>query len=166
MINQSYTEGFKSMAVLKLTSPGSLGLNATARELGIPAPTLFGWRKKYANSCIIMSETKKRGDNLLPEEKLQILLETSSLSEKELGEYLRKKGLYSSDLEEWKNNFYNSQKSVGRPKKDPDVQELRKEKKELTREIRRKDKALAEMSARIVLLKKSHLIFGGTEDEE
>ena len=154
------------MAVSKLTSTSSLGLNATARELGIPNSTLFVWRKKYANNCIIMNKTNKRNDKFSPEEKLQILLETSSLSEKELGEYFRKNGLYSSDLEEWKNNFYSSQKSVGRPKKDPEVQELRKEKKELTKNIRRKDRALAEMSARVVLLKKSHLIFGGSEDEE
>ena len=153
------------MAVAKLTSPGSFGLCATAQELGIPAPTLFGWRKKYVNNCT-MKNTKKRNDNLSPEEKLQVLLETGSLSEKELGEYLRKNGLYSSDLKEWKNNFYSSQKKVGRPKKDPEVQELRKEKKELAKNIRRKDKALAEVSARIVLLKKSHLLFGGTEDEE
>jgi len=165
MINQSYTEGFRSMAVAKLTSPGSPGLNATAQELGIPAPTLFGWRKKYANSYF-MKNNKKKNNEWTPEYKLQVIAETLLLSKKGLGEYLRKNGIYSSDLEEWKNNFYNSQKGAGRPRKDPKMQELEKREKELTKNISRKDKALAEMSARIVLLKKSHLLFGGTEDEE
>ena len=43
---------------------------------------------------------------------------------------------------------------------------LKKEKNALSKNLRRKDKALAEMSARVVLLKKSHLIFGVDEDEE
>ena len=55
---------------------------------------------------------------------------------------------------------------MGRPKLDPELVELRAKEKELSRDLKRKDKALAEMAARIVLLKKSNLFFGGTEDDE
>lgn len=161
MLNQSYNEGFKRMAVRKLSMPSSQGLNATAREIGIAASTLFGWKEKYANNSIM----KNKKNEFTPEKKLQILLETHSLLEQELGEYLRKNGIYYSELEEWKKDFYNSQKRVGRPKKDPEIQVLKNKEKELIKNIRRKDKALAEMSARVVLLKKSHLIFGVEEDE-
>ena len=166
MINQSYNEEFKLMAVKKLSMPGSQSLSAIAREIGVPNTTLFGWRDKYVKNIFIMKNLKKKNNEFSPEQKLIMLAETSTLSEQELGEYLRKKGIYFSDLEEWKNSFYSSQKKVGRPKKDPKVQKLEKEKKELARDLKHKNKALAEMSARVVLLKKSHLIFGEIEDEE
>ena len=62
--------------------------------------------------------------------------------------------------------FFDSQKSVGRPKLDPEIVTLRKQKKDLERELRRKDKAMEELSARVILLKKSHEIFGVKEDDE
>jgi hypothetical protein len=43
---------------------------------------------------------------------------------------------------------------------------LRADKKELEKDLKRKDKALAEMSARVILLKKSHLLFGVNEEDE
>jgi len=81
---------------------------------------------------------------------------------------LRSKGLLSTDLENWKKEFYSSQQKNkgGRPKLDPEVAKLKKREKTLERDLKRKDKALAEMSARVVLLKKSHEIWGLPEDEE
>ena len=51
-------------------------------------------------------------------------------------------------------------------KLDPELVELRNKEKELSQDLRRKDRAFAEMSARIVLLKKSRLIWGDGEDDE
>jgi transposase-like protein len=108
----------------------------------------------------------KDSNDWTPEKKLQVIAQTLNMNENELGEFLRANGLHSTDLEEWKQNFYGSQKTVGRPKLDPELVELRAKEKELSRDLKRKDKALAEMSARIILLKKSNLLFGGTEDDE
>ncbi len=100
------------------------------------------------------------------EEKLLIVGETWTLSEHDLGSYLRKRGLHRSELEEWRAACAAAFKAAGRPKLDPETVALRKEKKDLERNLRRKDKALAEMSARVILLKKSHEIFGVKEDDE
>jgi transposase len=108
----------------------------------------------------------KKSKEWSPEAKLKAIAETLSMTENQLGEYLRANGLHSSDLEQWKQEFYSSQKAPGRPKLDPEVAELRNKEKVLSKEIRRKDKALAEMSAKIILLKKSHEIFGVNEEEE
>lgn len=113
-----------------------------------------------------MKKSQSQSDSWGPERRLQAIIETSSMSERDLGEYLRKNGIHSSDLEEWKKNFIEAQKGAGRPRKDPEVYESRKREKALERELNRKDKALAEMSARVILLKKSHKIFGDREDEE
>jgi transposase len=56
--------------------------------------------------------------------------------------------------------------SPGRPKKDSEVVELKHKEKRLEKELHRKDRALAEMAARIILLKKSRLIWGDAEEDE
>jgi len=132
-----------------------------SKELGIHHVTIRNWKKIYAN---ISSMTDSK--DWTPEKRLEVIIKTSSMNENELGEFLRANGLHSSELEEWKQNFYIAQKPVGRPKLDPELVELRAKEKELSRDLKRKDKALAEMSARIILLKKSRLLFGGTEDDE
>ena len=101
-----------------------------------------------------------------PEQKLEAIAKTYSMNEDELGEYLRANGLYSSDLESFKSDALNGFKSKGRPKLDPEVTKLRKQNNELSRNIKKKDKALAEYSARVILLKKSHEIWGEPEDDE
>jgi transposase-like protein len=101
-----------------------------------------------------------------PEAKLEAIIKSTTMSENELGEYLRANGLHSSELEQWKQEFYSSQKGPGRPRIDPELANLKAKEKELTKDLKRKDRALAEMSARIVLLKKSRLIWGDGEDDE
>lgn len=102
------------------------------------------------------------------EEKLKIVLETANLSESELGEYLRKHGVHSVELERWREEALSGLKTEkrGRPKVDPEVTQLRKEKKTLKRELQKKEKALAEASALLVMKKKAELIWGAEEDDE
>lgn len=168
MLHRRYNEGFKEAAVKKLLSPGSLGLKRTAHHLGVPSSTLFEWKVKYANK-VNMKQTKKLRlvKDWTSEEKLGALLETAKMSENELGKYLRANGLHSSDLESFKHELLSSSTpSRGRPKLDPEVVQLRKDVKILSRDLNKKDKALAEMSARVILLKKSRLLWGEPEDEE
>lgn len=161
----TYTESFKENAVRKLVGPGSPGLNATARKIGLPASTLYGWKKKYAMHSS-MKNNNKGSKVWTPEQKLEVVMKAFSMSENELGEYLRSNGLYSSDLDAFREECLSGLKSKGRPKLDPEVVGLRKEKKTLERDLKRTEKALAEQSARIILLKKSHEIWGDPEDEE
>jgi transposase len=163
---KEYNEGFKKAAVEKVLSSNSMGISGVASHLGIPITTLFSWKKKYANSFFMGKTTNKelRGD-LTSEEKMAILLKTAKMSENELGEYLRSSGLNSYDLENFKNEFVSNSPGRGRPKLDPEIVELRKNNKDLTRDLNKKNKALAEMSARVILLKKSHLIWGDQEEE-
>ena len=98
--------------------------------------------------------------------KLQVIAETLSLSKTELGEYLRKHGLHSHEIEEWKAECLGAFKSPGRPQKDLELKASIKREKDLEKNLNRKDRALAEMSARIVLLKKSRLLWGEPEEDE
>jgi len=164
MIRKTYSEEFKQSSIQKLLSPGSPGLSATARKIGVKPSTLFSWKRKYANQSLMKKE--KTINEWTFEEKLKALLETASLSEDELGAYLRSNGLYSSNLESFKKEILDAAPEKGRPKLDPEVTELRKQKKRLERDLTKTKNALAEQSARIILLKKSHEIWGVPEDEE
>lgn len=161
----TYTESFKENAVSKLLMPGSSGLNATSSSLGIPRSTLFGWKKKYAKRTGMKESEEKSIVNWSAEQKLEAVIKTASMSENEFGKYLRTTGLHSSDLKAFKEELVSSVPSRGRPKLDPEVVELRKLKKSLEKELRSTKTALAEQSARIILLKKSHEIWGVPEED-
>ena len=101
-----------------------------------------------------------------PEEKLEAIINQKVMSENEFGEYLRANGLHSVDVDNFKTEYLELLSTKKENKQNSEILDLRKEKKELERDISRKDKALAEMSARIVLLKKSHLLWGAPEEDE
>ena len=132
-----------------------------ARELEIDDPTIRRWVKKHGRAGVM-----SKSDSWTPEKKLQAVIETSNLEGEELGAYLREHGLHSEDLESWQKDFYRSQKGPGRPRKDSELAAAQKENKALEKDIRRKDKALAELSARVVLLKKKNLLWSEGEDDE
>lgn len=164
MRNVNYTESFKKNAVEKFLNSNSGTLKSAADKLGVPISTLYGWKHKYAN---ITSMTKsKKNKNYSPEQKLEILIKTSSLTEPELGTYLRSEGLLSSDLKMFKVDLVSSVPTKGRPKLDPEIVSLRSNVKSLSKDLKKTQRALAEQSARIILLKKSHEIWGVPEDDE
>jgi len=164
MSNVNYTESFKKNAIKKLLSSNSEGLTSIANKLGVPVSTLYGWKAKYANMPSMTKSTKNK--NYSPEEKLNILIKTSSMIEEDLGAYLRTEGLKSSDLNVFKEDLLSPNPGKGRPRLDPELVASRKDNKLLKRDLKKTQAALAEQSARIILLKKSHEIWGVKEDDE
>lgn len=164
MRTSAYSEEFRMNALQKLLSPGSPGLREIAENIGIPWSTLYSWKRKYASKTPM--KKNKRIENWSLEQKLEAVVKTSSMSENELGEYLRGNGLHSSDVESFKMEFLKTASEKGRPKLDPEVARLRTQNKTLERELKRKDTALAEYCARVILLKKSHEIWGDPEEGE
>ena len=158
---QHYSEEFKLSIIKKSLVPGGPSIARFARENGLVPTTVYGWRKKYANEFDMKTSNK-----LTPEKKLLIIIETASLPEHELGEYIRKNGLHSTDINEWKNECKAAMSGAGRPKIAPEVVDLRKDKKTLEKDLKRKNMALAEMSARVILLKKKNVLFGDPEEDE
>jgi transposase len=158
-----YSESFRQNVVESLLQ-GGLSLHATARKYDVSTSTVCNWKKRYANHSS-MNKSKKAND-WTPEQRLEAIIKTSSLSEQELGEYLRSNGLHTTDLESFKNDCLSSSNSRGRPKLEPEIVKLRKENKKLSSDLKRKDAALSEYAARVILLKKSHEIWGIKEDDE
>ena len=122
---------------------------------GINLLTLYSWQKQFNTSGLKVSKFSST-DKWSSEEKFAAVLETSALSEVELGEYCRVKGLYPEQIKAWKQACIsgNATKPSKRVKQTPEQKADKKRIKELERELRRKEKALAETAALLVLGKK------------
>ena len=113
-----------------------------------------------------MKKQSKRPQDRTAEEKLNIIIEYENLPEERRGQYLRKEGLYAENIASWRKQLEAAlSPSKKMPIKDSGRPEDRRKIKELERELMRKDKALAETTALLVLKKKANLIWGTGEDE-
>lgn len=148
-----YTTGFKKNIVRRLLIPDSLGVHEISEETGVAIPTLYNWLKKYREQIELANYQKTPEEWALPE-KSNALLEVAALSPEEQGEWLRRNGLQSIHLTLWKKELSKALAEIGKPVNKTNAKEARKKIRELEKEIRRKDKALAEMTALVVLKKK------------
>lgn len=161
----SYSEKFKQNAVRMYLTQG-FSYPQLSEKLNVSRSSLHYWVQKYGKIQDMKQPDKKLSKSWSPEQKLEALLKTASMNEEELGQYLRSNGLHSSDIESFKKICLEGFSTKGRPKLDPEVVALRKENKALDKDLKRNQKALAEQSARIILLKKSHEIWGTPEEDE
>lgn len=166
MLHQGYSREFKEAAVEKLLSRGSRPVAAILEEIGVSGPTLYQWRKDFANDAAV-KKTSKRPQDRSADEKLKIVIEFEKLAEDKRGEFLRKQGLHVEHIAEWREQIKAALNPVKRTQAErAERAEDRRKIKELERELRRKDKALAETTALLVLKKKADLIWGDGEDNE
>ncbi len=104
----------------------------------------------------------RRPQDWTAEEKLDAVLDYEKLEEEKRGGYLREKGLHSVHTERWKQQIIEGLTAPKQSKRDPRDKRI----KELEKELRRKEKALAETAALLVLKKKAQAIWGDGEDEK
>ena len=122
--------------------------------------TAHGWLKKYGNDIDKPKELKKSPNDWTLEERFNILVETVGLTEEARGIYCRQKGIYQYQLNEWHEIFMKTKIDSKNNEELAELKALRAENKALKKELLRKDKALAETSA-LLILKKKRIIFGG-----
>lgn len=151
-----YSEEFKDEMVKKMLPPRSMSAGALHKETGVPQPTLSRWRREAGNLTGMSQKRKK----WTPAEKLRVVLEASGLEDAKLGELLRREGLHEATLAQWRADAEGAlADGPRRGKPSAEARTIR----ELQRELHRKEKALAEVSALLVLKKKAHLLW---EDED
>ncbi len=162
---RNYSEELKSTMVAKLARPDGISAVALSQEVGIPHQTLSRWVKGYANfrgkGGGMMK--RKRPEDWTAERKLKAIVEYENLDEEQKGIYLREEGLHSVHLERWQQEFVEAYAS--RKKKTRGGDPRQKRIKELEDDLSRKNRALAETAALLVLKKKAQAIWGDPEDE-
>lgn len=173
-----YSEAMKARMIRRMTGPRALSATTVSQETGIPQPTLSRWLRSAGTLRVVTksdetpadgthaSAPRKRVQDWTPQEKLQAVLETVAMSDDDLGAFLRRHGLHREQLEQWRQQATSALGSDGPRRKrssGPTAEEKRI--RELERQLRRKDKALAEVAALLVLKKKADALFGVEEDD-
>ncbi len=162
-----YTEDFKEQVVRKMMPPNAQSVAEVSRSTGISEATLYNWRNHYRKQGKAVPADSSKPESWSGESKLAVVIETAALNETELAEYCRRKGLYAEQIIRWRDAAI-AGAGTQRPLNATERQELQQEKKkskQLEKELRRKDKALAEAAALLVLSKKAKAIWGEPEDD-
>jgi transposase-like protein len=162
-----YSSERKAAILNKLLPPSNMTVAEVAREEGISDKTLYHWRSKAKESGSPVPGKTPTTEHWSADAKLAVVIETASMSEFELSHYCRKKGLYTEQVKAWKvqclGGFQSSHEQALAAKKQ--TKSDRAEIKYLKKDLRRKEKALAETAALLVLRKKLNALWGD-EDEE
>jgi transposase len=159
--------------VRRMSGPKSISANRLAKEVGVSQNTLSRWLrdvardKKVKRNGHVAQLYSVRPDDLPAVEKLRLVMEASKLPDADLGEFLRRNGLHEAQLEEWRQKAEEAAVSaLEKPKKkrrgkSPEAKRVQ----QLERELNRKEKALAEVTALLALKKKLEMLFGEGEDD-
>ena len=145
-----------------MSGPDRKTIAELSREEGISTATLYTWRKTARSQGRLLPDFDDSPDGWSAADKFNAVLQTASLSESELSEYCRRNGLYSSQIERWRqaceraNDWSASENAESSRQKREDREKIRL----LERDLRRKEKALAETAALLVLRKKVDAIWG------
>lgn len=167
-----YTESFKAKMVQRMSGPNAVSATRLSREVGVSQPTLSHWLQ-VGRTLVRM--TKARAPEPIAQstsgrtaaEKLRIVMAAAALPGDELGVFLRREGVHEAELEQWRAAVLDAGQIAlegGAPRaasRGADGKRI----KELERELRRKDKALAETAALLVLQKKVREIWGDGDDD-
>jgi transposase-like protein len=157
-----YSEELKAV-VIERALEGSVTQDAIAEEFGVSRSTVQNWMRGQRASGAAMKGKDKRPRSWTTEERLEALLATHGLSEEQVGAWCRERGIHTHHLAQWRQELV-----AGSGENAAAVSEtraLRQEVRGLKQELRRKDKALAETAALLVLKKKAASIWGEVEDD-
>lgn len=142
----------KTAVLDKMLPPHNLSIPEVAQQEGISPGCLYNWLKQARlEGRPVPGSRKNTPDDWPAQDKMAVVIETASLNAQELSEYCRSKGLYPEQISRWKEAFI---QGVVPAKPDTETKETRKKILKLEKEILRKDKALAEAAALLILQKK------------
>lgn len=156
-----YSKAFMEQALVKAYSRGQQTITAVAHDLNLNHHTLRYWMKKKPFAVQSAAPIKeKRPQDWSAEEQLMALHETHALTGEPLQAWCREHGLFAHHLVSWKAAFCAGDKEVASGPRE--VRTLKDEIVKLKREGVRKDRALAEAAALLILQKKFRALW---EDE-
>jgi len=162
-----YSEEFKYSIIKRMMPPKSESVLLISKETGLSEATLHQWKKKARAKGIAVPSGETEAERWSTQDKFLIVVETATLSEIELSEYCRSKGLYVEQVQAWRDACMQANGGVAQQatQLQKNIRQKDQEIKKLSQELRRKEAALAETAALLVLRKKANAIWGDSEDE-
>lgn len=154
-MRKQYSDAFIEQALIKVYSRGEdRTVRDVADDMNVSYVTLKNWVKRKSLDDVSASAAKeKRPQDWQRDEQLAALMETHGLDEEALQAWCRERGIFPHHLDTWRRNFITEQAPAPVPEGRV-LKSLKSEVDELKAELRRKDKALAEAAALLVLQKK------------
>lgn len=157
-----HSAAFIEQALVKVFSRGDRTVKAVADDLSINHHTLKYWMKhKSMIKSGVPTAKEKRPQDWTATEQMVALQESHGLSGDALPAWCRERGIFAHHLESWKAAFCAEGKESTSGARE--VRTLKDENVKLKRELVRKDKALAEAAALLILQKKFRALW---EDED
>ncbi len=162
-----YSAERKEAILRKMAPPHNRTVPDLAAEEGISEATLYNWRKEARSKGLLLPDGKVSPEGWTTKDKFAAVVETASLNESELAEYCRKRGLYPEQIAGWRESCEaaNAWDETSTKRLKEQRRSDQKTIKQLERELKRKEKALAEAAAIMILRKKAAAIWGEPEDE-
>ena len=163
-----YSQERKEAILKKLLPPLSRSVAEIAKEENISEATLYYWRKQLRQSGAVVPENNTNSEQWSAQTKLAIVAQTFSMTEHELSQYSREKGLYPAQIHQWRSEcmqgFKSTKENEADAKKQAKADKI--EIKQLKAELRYKEKALAETAALLVLRKKLRAFYGEEPEDD
>lgn len=162
-----YSAERKEAMLRRMMPPENKVVSELARENGITEKTLYTWRRTLKLQGVPVPGNGKNADEWSSADKFGVVLETAPMNETELAEYCRGKGLFVEQVATWRKACAEANvppAPLSRQEREETTRD-RKRIKELERDLQRKEKALAEAAALIILRKKAQAIWGPREDD-
>lgn len=162
-----YSPERKEAVLKKMIPPHNRSIKQLAIEEGISEATLYNWRQEARAKGILLPDSDTGPEGWTARDKFAAVMESASLNEQETAEYCRRKGIYPHQLKQWRKacenaNDWDRQANI---KLKSEQKTNQKRIKVLEKELQRKEKALAEAAALLVLQKKVQAIWEESEDE-
>ena len=170
-----YTDAIKASVLSKALAPNAPGVIELAKEFNIPKATIYTWMYDMKNKNNKKERVQQRPKDQSPASKLQAVMDALGKTEQEQSAYCRTQGIYYNHIEAWKQQILESlgaatstiDKGSNAKEKENKAasQRIHDEMKQLKSDLNRKDKALAELTALLVLKKKADLLWGDSEGD-
>lgn len=158
-----YSEEFRASVAARLLPPNNASIAEIVKETGVPKDTLYDWRARYRNKQGLSPSSCKSSNQYSADDKLAVIIETATLNETELSEYCRCKGLYPVQIKSWKasmvQGLMSKPSNVDREQNQKQIKTIQR----LEKDLARKEKALAEVAALLVLQKKFQSLMEASE---
>jgi len=170
-----YSKEFKSRMVQRMMGPPAMDATALAAEVGISHSSLSDWLREARTLAGMTRSTTQTQDPSAPDavptttpagstgarnphDQLRILALAGSLTGDEMGAMLRREGVHAAEFDGWRGAVLEALR--GRAPAPAHHAADRKRIQELERELARKEKALAEAAALLLLQKKVRSYLG------
>ena len=147
--------GFKQKMVQRLTGKNAVSASRLSRETGIAQQNLSRWLEQARSLPVVADKPKPVAREWTVEQKARVLAEASNLAGEELTAYLEREGVKLAEYERWRLALDEGGRASA---------STTKRIRALERELARKERALAEAAALLILKKKVEAFYG--EDEE